>query len=65
MWLFGIIILTEMILMKHIRHRWPDEGWLQLLSAGRIDKAKELQRLRLERGLEVELLDCLRFFPTS
>ncbi|MBP1729293.1 MAG: guanosine polyphosphate pyrophosphohydrolase/synthetase, partial [Deltaproteobacteria bacterium] len=28
MWLFGIIILIEMILMKHIRHRWPDEGWL-------------------------------------
>ena len=61
MWLFGIIILIEMILMKHIRHRWPDEGWLKLLSAGRIDKAKELQRLRMERGLEVELLDCLQF----
>ena len=48
--------------MKHIRHRWPDEGWLQLLSAGRIDKAKELQRLRMKNiALEVELLDCLQF----
>ena len=61
MWLFGIIILTEMILMKHIRQRWPDGRWLQLLSRGRIDKATELQRLRKERGLEVELLDCLQF----
>jgi len=61
MWLFGIIILIEMILMKHIRLKWPDGTWQQLLTAGRIEKAAVLQRLRRERGLEVELLDCLQF----
>jgi len=61
MWLFGIIILIEMILIKQIRLKWPDGAWRQLLSAGRIEKAMELQRLRKERGLGVELLDCLQF----
>jgi hypothetical protein len=61
MWLFGIITLIEMTLMKSIRIKWPDGGWRQLLTAGRIDKAGELQRIRKERGLEVELLDCLQF----
>jgi len=61
MWLFGIIILIEMILMKYIRQKWPDGAWQQHLSAGRVEKAKELQRLRKERGLVAELLDCLQF----
>ena len=61
MWLFGIIILVEMLLTKDIRSRWHNEDWIGFLSEGRVEKAKELQRLREERGTKADLLDCLQF----
>jgi len=61
MWLFGIIILIEMLLTKDIRCCWGNEEWLGFLSAGRIEKAQELQKIRQERGTKADLLDCLQF----
>jgi hypothetical protein len=61
MWLFGIIILIEMLLTKDIRFRWENEEWVGFLSEGRIEKAKELQKMRDERGTKADLLDCLQF----
>lgn len=61
MWLFGIIILIEMIAIEEIRRRWPDQGWLAGLSEGRLQKAHQLQDERQRRGLDADLLDCLQF----
>lgn len=61
MWLFGIIIVIEMMVVKHIRLKFVDDDWTKYLTGGRIDKAKELQRLREERGTKADLLDCLQF----
>jgi hypothetical protein len=61
MWLFGLIILIEMLLTKDIRSRWKNEEWTGFLSEGRLEKARELQKIREERGRKAELLDCLQF----
>jgi hypothetical protein len=61
MWLFGIIILIEMLLTKDIRFRWKNEEWAGFLSEGRLEKAGELQKMREERGTKADLLDCLQF----
>jgi hypothetical protein len=61
MWLFGMITMVEIVLVKLIRWRWPDEAWSTYLSEGRIEKAKELQIVRRERGTAVDLLECLQF----
>jgi hypothetical protein len=61
MWLFGIIIVTEVHVVALIRARWPDHGWTGLVSAGRLEKARQLQAERARRGLPADLLDCLQF----
>jgi len=61
MWLFGIIILMEMLIVETIKTVWPQESWVPLVSEGRLDKAKQLQTERLRRGMNAELLDCLQF----
>jgi hypothetical protein len=61
MWLFGIIILMEMLVVEQIRSRWPDGTWASRLSEGRLDKARQLQAERKRRGLNADLLDCLQF----
>ena len=60
MWLFGIVTLVEFDFIRRIRARWPDDSWTALLSAGRLDKARELQAERARRGLHADLLDCLQ-----
>ena len=61
MWLFGIIILIEVQVVELMRARWPDGGWAALVSAGRMEKARQLQAERERRGLPADLLDCLQF----
>lgn len=61
MWLFGIIILVEMLAVEEIRRLWPDQGWRVGLSEGRFQKALQLQAERQRRGLDADLLDCLLF----
>jgi hypothetical protein len=61
MWLFGIIILIEVHAVGVIRAAWPGEDWTALVSAGRLEKARQLQGERVRRGLPADLLDCLQF----
>ena len=61
MWLFGIIMLFEMLVVKDLRRRWPNERWAGLVSEGRLEKARALQEERQRRGIKAELLDCLQF----
>jgi hypothetical protein len=60
MWLFGLVTLVEFDFIRRIRARWPDQSWTALVSAGRLDKARELQEERRRRGHHADLLDCLQ-----
>lgn len=61
MWLFGIIMLIEMLAVTVIRQKWPEEAWKEKLSGGRLEKARQLQAERQRRGFSADLLDCLQF----
>ncbi len=60
MWLFGMITMLEMRLAEMIAERWPGESWTELVSRGRLEKAKKLQEERSRRGQQVSLLECLQ-----
>ena len=61
MFMFGIITLAEMLMTEIIRNRYSDGSWQELLSATRLDKAKQLQQERGRRGQRVDLIDCLQY----
>lgn len=60
MWLFGMVTLAELLISERIREIWPRGAWRGQLSAGRLDKALDLQRERARRGQSVGLLECLQ-----
>lgn len=61
MWLFGIIILIEMLAVDLIRSNWKGEEWTARITPTRVAKARELQEERIRRGRGADLLDCLQF----
>ncbi len=61
MLLFGMITLVETLIVRNIRHKFPDDSWKEDFSASRLAKAEELQQERLRRNSPAELLDCLQF----
>jgi hypothetical protein len=61
MWMFGVISLIEMQMLRIIRERYPGESWRGLLSNGRLDDADEIMRDRKSRNEEIDLADCLQF----
>jgi hypothetical protein len=60
MWLFGIITIIEMGLVRLIQERFPVDAWQTLVSAGRLDKARTIQNERQRRNQYCELIDCLQ-----
>ena len=60
MWLFGIITIIEMSLMRWIRTDYPGDAWRTALSASRLEKALALFEERRRRNQSCELLDCLQ-----
>jgi len=61
MFLFGLLSLTEVLVVRDIRTRYPDDSWTSLISPGRLEKARALQQERVLRGMQAELLSCLQF----
>ncbi len=61
MWLFGMITILETYITRIIREKYPDDSWQQMVSAGRLGKARALFEERLRRKERVQLLDCLQF----
>lgn len=61
MFLFGIITISEMVMTDILRNKYSDNHWQALLSANRLDKARELQKIREMHGHQVDLIDCLQF----
>jgi len=62
MWLFGLVTLLEDAFTGLIEAWHPDDSWTELISAGRLRKAKELLRERRRHGADVDLrlVDCLQ-----
>ncbi|VAW90598.1 Guanosine-3',5'-bis(diphosphate) 3'-pyrophosphohydrolase / GTP pyrophosphokinase, (p)ppGpp synthetase II [hydrothermal vent metagenome] len=60
MWLFGIVTIVEQQLLKLILERFPNDSWQQQVSAGRMEKAREIQSERQRRNVYCELIDCLQ-----
>lgn len=61
MFLFGLLSLTEVLVVRDIRTRYPDDSWTSLISPGRLEKARALQQERVHRGMPADLLSCLQF----
>lgn len=61
MWLFGLVTLVEMQLLRLIRNYYPDDTWKPLISTGRLEKAEQLLSDRRRRNEAIDLADCLQF----
>ena len=60
MWLFGLVTMVEMGLVRMIRERFAGDSWQALVSAGRLEKARAIQSERQRRNQYCELIDCLQ-----
>jgi hypothetical protein len=63
LWLFGVISLIEMQMLRLIRERFPHGTCMSLLTAGRIDAAKRIYLERKRRNEEADVSDfsdCLQ-----
>ncbi len=60
MWLFGIVTMVEMGIVQLINERFPDAAWQSVVSAGRLQKASDIQAERQRRNQYCELIDCLQ-----
>lgn len=61
MWLFSLISLIEMQMLRIIRKRFPENSWDKLISDGRNKKAKKFFRDNESKNEEIDLVDCLQF----
>lgn len=61
MWLFGLISLMEMQLLRVIRETYPLDAWQQYLSEARLAIAQDLLERRQASNAEIDLADCLQF----
>jgi len=61
MWLFGMITIMEMFMVRTIEKLYPNGSWQQGVSAGRLKKAEEILRERQRRNQDARLIDCLQF----
>jgi len=50
-----------MFFNRKIRELHPDDTWTDLISPGRVSKARELQEERRRRSRSASLVDCLQF----
>ena len=60
MWLFGIVTIVEMGLVRLIQERFTEDSWQDRVSAGRLEKARAIQAERQRRNQYCELIDCLQ-----
>lgn len=61
MWLFGMITIVEMFLLRMLEEKFPDNTWRGHLSSSRLKKAEMLKEERKRRNNPAKLIDCLQF----
>jgi hypothetical protein len=60
MWLFGLISLLEMQLLRRIIEAYPNDSWAPYISEDRLEGAKAIQKDRTKRGAAIDLAECLQ-----
>ncbi len=60
MWLFGLVSLLEMQMLRLVRERYPGDSWTCHLSSERVQGAQRLFAERRRRHEENDLSDCLQ-----
>jgi hypothetical protein len=60
MWLFGVITLVEMNVSWAVQELYPNNRWVNMISAARLAKAEELQEERDRRKQHASLLTQVR-----
>jgi len=60
MWLFGLISLVEMQLLRLIREAYPDDAWKQFITPKRLGLAEKVLADRQQRNAAIDLADCLQ-----
>ena len=61
MWLFSLISLIEMQMLRIIRERYPGKSWEELIHPERYKKVDEYFKNLKKKNEEIELVDCLQF----
>jgi len=61
MWLFSLISLIEMQMLRIIRERYPENSWENKISSPRREKVEELFEERKKKNEEIDRIDCLQF----
>jgi hypothetical protein len=61
MWLFGVLSMVEMHMLRLIRESFSNNQWQNGFNERRLNKAKELFDLRTRRNEEIDLDDCLEW----
>ena len=60
MYLFAIISVLEMQLLRIIRVRYPNDDWGRFLSPDRLAKAQAIFQARQHANAAIDLLDCIQ-----
>lgn len=60
LWLFGLVSLLEMQMLRVVRERYPEDSWLPLLTNERCAGARRLFAERRRRNEANDLSDCLQ-----
>ena len=61
MWLFSLISLIEMQMLRIIRERFPENSWDESISPERNKKVKKFFVDNESKNEEIDLVDCLQF----
>jgi hypothetical protein len=61
MWLFGLITMIEMQMLRLIRETYPEDQWESCLSIGRLDSVDRIFADRAKRNAQIDRADCLQF----
>ena len=61
MWLFSLISLLEMQMLRLIRDYYPNDSWRGIISNKRLEEAENILTDRCKRNEEIDLPDCLQF----
>lgn len=61
MWLFGIISLVEMQMLRIIREYCPGESWRKYLNNTRKKHVMDIYNERVERNQQIDASECLEF----
>jgi hypothetical protein len=60
LWLFGLVSLLEMQMLRVVRERYPTSSWTGLLTEKRLEDARGIFAERQRRNEENDLADCLQ-----